>query len=389
MPSCDVVVAGCGAVGSAALYHLAKTGFDVIGLDRFPPAHDRGSSHGETRVIRQAYFEHPDYVPLLQRAYQLWESLAAESDEQLYQQTGVLQIGSEHGEIVPGVLESARVHDLPIHQLNSAELASDYPGFVLPDGYQAILEERGGYLRVEDSIRAYTRLAQSAGAKRISGETILNWTATESGVTIKTDQQTYRAAALILATGAWAAELMPDLANRFAVLRKHLYWYANDNPDYRQDHGCPVFFYELGDRCFYGFPQVDPYGVKVSEHTGGKSVADPLTVSRAIDPQDRSGNEAFLASHLPGVTDRMTRHEVCMYTMSPDGHFIVDQWPGYGNVVFAAGLSGHGFKFASVLGETLARQVTGEQTLNIDFLRLDRLGGTTDNSLPANDQNQD
>ncbi len=373
----DVIVLGCGGVGSAALYHLASRGARVLGIDQFAPGHDRGSSHGQTRVIRQAYFEHPDYVPLLQRSYDLWFELEQRQSQPLYHQSGVLEIGPPDGEVVPGVLRSAREHDLAVEELTALDVQRRFPGFQMPDGMAAVFEKQAGFLRVEDCVLAHVEQAQRQGAELIASEAVTGWQATKQGVTVETAGQRFEARGLVVTAGAWAAGLLANLLKQadveLTVQRKHLHWYGNRDPRYREEDGCPVFFYELPEGLFYGFPQVDDLGVKVAEHSGGEAVADPSRLDRALDPQEAQRSERFLEAHLPGVRGPRTRHETCMYTMSPDGHFLVDRHPRWPNVVFAAGLSGHGFKFASVLGELLADlALQGDSPLPYEFLRVSR-----------------
>jgi len=372
--SWDVIVIGCGGIGSAAVRHLAAHGARVLGLDRFPVAHDRGSSHGETRVIRQAYFEHPDYVPLLRRAYDLWSELEAESDGKLFHKTGVLQIGPPDGEVVRGVLTSARTHGLAVEELSAVDVGSAFPGFRLPDGATAILERNAGYLRVEHCVRAHVESALRDGARVRIGDAVTGWQAEAGSVTVTTRAETHRAAALVITAGAWSGALIRDLGVPLTVLRKHLHWYGNRDARYLEANGCPVFFYEIGGRFFYGFPQRDTLGVKVSEHSGGEVVDTPDALSREADPEDVRTMEHFLSNHLPGVGRQRTRHDVCMYTMTPDAHFLVDVHPAHDNVCFAAGLSGHGFKFASVLGEVLSDVALGDRGRAPGFLGLQRFG---------------
>jgi len=373
----DVIVIGCGGVGGAALYHLACRGARVLGIDQFAPGHDRGSSHGQTRVIRQAYFEHPDYVPLLQRAYGLWSELEQRQSQRLYHQSGVLEIGPPDGEVIPGVLRSARQHDLAVEELTALDVQRRFPGFQVPEGFAAVYEKQAGFLRVEDCVLAHVQQAQRQGAELIASEAVTGWQATKQGVTVETVGQRFQARGLVVTAGAWAAGLLADLLEEtdveLEVQRKHLHWYGNRDPRYREADGCPVFFYELPEGLFYGFPQIDDLGVKVAEHSGGEAVADPSRLDRAMDPQEALRSERFLEAHLPGVGGPRTRHETCMYTMSHDGHFLVDRHPWWPNVVFAAGLSGHGFKFASVLGELLADlALQGDSPLPYGFLRVSR-----------------
>lgn len=371
----DAIVLGTGGVGSAALLHLAQRGARVLGLDRFPGGHDRGSSHGQTRIIRQAYFEHPDYVPLLRRAYELWAELESRCGEQLYRETGLVQIGPPDGVVLPGVLQSARQHNLEVVRLAPDDARRRFPGLQVPAGCEAVFERRAGYLLVERCVLAHLNEAARAGAELRTGEAVLDWRADDDAVTVRTDRSTYHAARLILAAGAWSRELLTELDIPLRVVRKHLHWYDNTDPRYRADAGCPTFLYELPDGCFYGFPQIDARGVKVAEHSGGETVVDPLNVDRTVAVDDQQRVARFVASHLPGVSARPTDHAVCMYTMSPDEHFLVDRHPAHPHVVLAAGLSGHGFKFTGVLGQVLAElALDGRTAQPIEFLSLGRLG---------------
>lgn len=370
----DAIVIGCGGVGSATLYHLASRGARVLGLDRFPPGHDRGSSHGQTRIIRRAYFEHPDYVPLLKRAYELWSELEQRQPRPLYHETGILQIGPPDGTVLPGVLASAEQHDLSVERLSAADVSERFPGFVVPDSLGAVFEQGAGYLLVEDCVMAHIEQARRHGAELHTGEPVTRWQASGNTVVVETETNRYEARHLIVTAGAWAARLLADLDLGLEVRRKHLHWYASAAPDYRANRGAPIFLYEVPKGVFYGFPQIDDLGVKVAEHTGGEVVSDASRLDRSTDDQDRLRVEQFLKYHLPGVSAVSTRHEACMYTMSPDEDFIVDRHPYLDNVLFAAGLSGHGFKFTAVLGEVLADlALAGETKLPYQFLGADRL----------------
>jgi sarcosine oxidase len=375
MPSYDAIVVGTGGIGSAALDHLARRKLRVLGLDRFPPAHDRGSSHGQSRMIRQAYFEHPDYVPMVLRAYEGWADLSRRRGRALYHETGLLEIGPVDGVVVPGVLKSAREHRLEVDQLSPAELASRFPGFHVPPHFTGVFERRAGYLEVEQCVRAYLDEATAAGAELRSDETVLGWRAVGSGVEVETSRGRYSAGRLIITAGAWASDLLADLGLRLSVVRKPLYWYRPRTSEYDVERGGPAFLYETAEGIFYGFPRIDEAGVKVAEHTGGVEVADPLTIDRAIDPIDQRRVEAFLAEQMPGVSRELGRHAVCMYTLTPDRDFIVDRHPAAPQVSFVAGLSGHGFKFVPVLGEALADLATDTTSaVDLSFLRHDRAG---------------
>jgi sarcosine oxidase len=368
----DAIVIGTGGVGSAAAYHLARRGVKVLGLDRFPGGHDRGSSHGQTRIIRQAYFEHPDYVPLLKRAYELWSELERKASQQLFHRVGLLQIGPENGPVVHGVLESARLHQLNVEKLSAAEIAGRWPAFRVPDGSVGAYEPGAGYLRVEACVLAHLAAADRCGAELKSGIAVESWRADGNGVRVTTDQGEFHAAKLVITAGPWAPQILADLGIHLEVRRKHLYWLGTTDAalDYSR---CPTFLYEVPQGVFYGFPMMDSLGLKVAEHSGGVVVDDPLNDPRLLDERDLSRVRGFLAQCMPTATGPLNRHAVCFYTMSPDEHFIVDRHPQSSRVVFAAGLSGHGFKFTSVLGEALAEMaVEGRTSLPVQFLSRSR-----------------
>jgi sarcosine oxidase len=376
MPSSafDVIVLGVGGVGSAALDQLARRGSYVLGLDRFPPGHDRGSSHGRTRLIRQAYYEHPDYVPLLKRAYELWADLSARAKKNLYHEVGVLCAGRPEGAVISGVLASARQHSLEVAQLSSADLAARFPGFRVPHPMTAVFERRAGYLDCEDAVRAAADQAVKNDAFLQTDASVIEWKPEGNGVSVRTDRTTYHAGSLIIAAGAWSGGLLADLGIRFDVLRKSFYWYEAP-AQYAADGGAPGFIYEADAGNFYGFPDINGQGVKVGEHTGGLPVTDPLLVDRAPDAAETARIDRFLSAHLPDVTRRQLHFATCLYTLSPDRDFVVDRHPEYPQVSFAAGLSGHGFKFVTVLGEALADLAErGKTKLPIDFLSCQRAG---------------
>jgi len=369
----DAIVLGTGGIGSAALYHLARRGVRAIGIDRFHPPHDRGSSHGHTRVIRQAYFEHPDYVPLLFESYRLWRDLERHTGRQLLHQIGLVEIGPADGVVVPGVLRAAEQHQLTIELLSAAEIERRWPGLRVSDPLVGVYEPTAGFLLVEECVAAHLEAAHDAGAELLPNTEVLNWSAGERGVSVLTSRGEFAAEHLIITAGAWAGQLLAELRIPLTVRRKSLFWFATDSAHYDIMSDFPIFLFELPDGVFYGFPKLDPRGVKIAEHSGGRVVKDPLMVDRSIDSEEQRRSLDILARHLPAVSPRMSDHCVCLYTMSPDEHFIVDHHPAHANVAAAAGLSGHGFKFAPVLGQALADLVLdGGTDLPIEFLSLAR-----------------
>jgi sarcosine oxidase len=404
MKTCDVIVIGAGGVGTAAAGEVARRGARAIAIDRFAPGHDRGSSHGQTRIIRQAYFEHPDYVPLLVEAYRLWHRLEERRGQRLLDPVGLVEMGPADGAVVSGVLASAAAHGLDVEQLSAKEVERRFAGLRVPEELVGVFERQAGYLLVEQAVVAQAAEAEHHGAALHLGENVLAWRARGSGVEVQTDRELYVAERLIVSAGAWAGPLLADLRIPLRVLRKGVYWFEPQTDAYRSDCGMPAFLFDLpaaspqtsqpaaqhsaaaGDasggggrfspvpgNCFYGFPQIDRRGVKVAEHSGGTVVADPSHVDRRPDAADERRVIDFCRAHLPQLSDRRLETSVCLYTMTPDGHFVVDRHPEHPQVALAAGLSGHGFKFVPVLGRILADlALDGQTSLPIDFLACRR-----------------
>lgn len=371
----DTIVLGTGGVGAATLLALARRGHRAVGIDPFGWGHDRGSSHGQTRIIRQAYFEHPDYVPLLLRAYQLWHELQAEwGRQQLFFPVGLLQVGPADGEVLEGVRRSAAEHRLPLEWLASDEIGRRFPQLPDPGQLVGALERQAGYLLVEQCVRAQLQLAIHLGARWHQGW-VRQWQAHSHGVTVRTDQDTLTAGSLVVCAGAWADTLVGELALPLQVLRKHLYWFPTQDARLDAHAGCPTFLYELPGGCFYGFPRIDELGVKLAEHTGGTMVERPAAGDNERDEEDERRVTDF-AGRFPRLGHWVHRHSRCYYTVTPDRHFIVDRHPELAQVVVIAGLSGHGFKLTPVLGEVAADlAIDGRTDYPVAFLRLDRFGG--------------
>jgi monomeric sarcosine oxidase len=288
---------------------------------------------------------------------------------------GVLQVGPRAGRVLPGVLASARQHGLAVDELSANDLSERFPGFRISESLGAVFERNAGYLLVEECVLAHVQQAIAHGAALHIGETVLGWRGTPKGVEVTTDRGTYSAGSLVITAGAWAGPLLADLGVPLQVVRKSLYWYAADDAGHHQDQGTPGFIFETPEGNFYGFPKRDAAGIKVAEHTGGEMLSDPLKVNRAPIAAETARVEAFLGNYLPGVTREAKGFATCLYTLSPDRNFLVDRHPECGRVSFAAGLSGHGFKFTSVLGEVLADlAIEGETRLPIGFLSVRRPG---------------
>jgi len=373
MQSFDCIVIGVGGMGSAACWQLARRGARALGLEQFGVGHDRGSSHGETRIIRKAYFEHPDYVPLLHRAYALWAELEEVTEQRLYTRTGLLLAGPDDCETIVGVRRAAREHALAIESLTPGEARLRFPTLAIPDELAVLFESDAGFLAVEHCVRVAAAAAIGCGATIRGGVVVRSWRADSSGVTVETSDGTFHAARLIITAGAWSAGLVRELGAALRVLRKVQLWLGTIEPRNDVDAGFPVFCFESGG-FFYGFPSLDGSSMKIAEHSGEELVDSANGLNRSFSRPDAERVQAFAQRHLHGVTTEVLRHAACTYTMSPDGHFVIDRHPRQENVVFAAGFSGHGFKFAPLVGSVLADlALDGRTDEPIGFLRLSRL----------------
>jgi monomeric sarcosine oxidase len=371
----DVIVLGLGGFGSSAAYHAARHGANVLGLEQFTPAHDRGSSHGETRIIRQAYLEHPDYVPLAIRAYDFWQNLERESGRTLLTQQGLLISGTADSDAVAGTKFAAAKHQLPLEELSHDEVQRRFTPFRFPAEHQAVFETNGGYLTVEDCVRSHLELAERHGAELRFDSPIVSWTSDGRTATVRTKRDEFTAKRLIIAAGAWASRCLADLDVPLRVVRKFVGWFRVRPEFAEQARAIPCFCFEINSRFFYGFPSLDGETIKVAEHTGGQPVDDPSQVDRSCTDADVAPLAGFIRDCLPFAEPALVRHSVCLYTLTPDHHFIVDRHPQHENVVVACGFSGHGFKFTSVLGDALAELALGGKTdAPIGFLGLNRPG---------------
>lgn len=369
----DVIVLGVGGMGSAALWHLSRRGLRVLGLEQFDIAHDRGSSHGDTRIIRKAYFESPQYVPLALRAYQLWAELERDAGRTLFTRTGLLSLGAPGCALMAGTRRSADEHRLWLEDVSLDEVRSRFPGFMPGEGMAAVFEPDAGFLAVEECVRAHVAGAVNGGATVLTGQRVQSWRVDGGGVVVRTVDAEHRADRLVICAGAWSRPMLADLGLPLEVRRKTVFWFAPADDTYDLARGSPTFAIQNADGFFYGFPRVGDGGVKVAEHFGVEVVNDADRLPRTVDDAEASLVRAFITEHLPALTSRLTRTSVCMYTMTPDEHFIVDRHPVHSNVVFACGFSGHGFKFAPVIGSALADLALDGRTAEpVQFLSLDR-----------------
>lgn len=350
----DVIVVGLGVMGSAIACETARRGLRVLGLDRYAPPHALGSSHGESRIIREAYFEHPAYVPMVRRAYELWRDLEAATGTDLLTQTGGLMIGELDGDLVAGARRSAEQHGLRYAMLSAAEVADRFPALRPERDMVAVWEPRAGVLRPEACVAAMLERGRHHGADLRFDTTAETWRPDGSGVRVQTKHGEYRTRQLVVAAGAWAGSLLPDLQSRLRVERQVLYWF-----DCVRNEGafaaarCPIHLWQYdGRRFFYGFPNLGD-GLKVAFHHDGVTTT-AQAVERDVAPAEVEAVRSAVRRFLPDADGPLRRAVVCVYTNTPDEHFLVDRHPVHSQVLVASPCSGHGFKFGPVIGEIAA-----------------------------------
>lgn len=374
----DVIVAGVGGMGSAACFALAKRGKRVLGLEQFDIPHTRGSSHGHTRIIRLAYYEHPSYVHLLKRAYELFHEIEAHTGEQVLHYTGSIDAGPADSSVFSGALLSATQFDLPHEVLTSAELTQRFPGYRFPRDHMALFQPQGGFLLPERCIVNYVNAALALGADVHGRERVLAYEPTPSGgVRVRTDRSEYFADKLIITAGAWDDRLVPHLRGLAVPERQVLAWLRPLQPDLFRPDTFPVFNALLPEGRFYGFPQFGIPGFKFGKYHHFEETGDPDTLIRGDGGEPRPDDEAmlrdFATQYFPDAAGPTLTLVSCMFTNTPDGHFIIDMHPELPQVVYASPCSGHGFKFTSVIGEILAELAVDERTRwDISLFRADR-----------------
>jgi sarcosine oxidase len=362
----DVIVVGLGGMGSAAAYHLAVRGLRVLGLERFGPVHNRGSSHGGSRIIRQSYFEDPAYVPLLLRSYELWEKLERDAGRDIVSFTGGLFVGQPDSLTFAGSLRASREWGLPHEILDAAEIRRRFPTFAPRAGEVALYEVKAGFARPEATVAAHLQLAGRHGADLRYDEPVGRWEALPGGgVRVLTADGYYTADRLVVCPGAWAPQVLADLGVPFTVERQVMYWFQPTSgvAAYQPDRH-PIYIHEdAAGTQIYGFPAIDGTdgGAKVAFFRRGQ-VCTPDTIDRRVRPEEVAGMRDHLADVLPTLPGRFLRAATCMYTNTPDQHFVIATHPEHPQVTVACGFSGHGFKFVPVVGEVVADLATTGST---------------------------
>lgn len=371
MANLDVIVLGLGGMGSSAVYHLAKKGVKVLGLEQFTEAHSLGSSHGKTRLIRKAYFEHPDYVPLLHRSYELWEELEKESAEKLFHQTGLTIFGRPESPILMGIKNSRDKFQLTLNELNLEQSQEWNSSFKVPNSFIGLQEPGAGFLEVEKCISAHLKVATQMGAQLRFEESCLSWGIEGEKVWVQTKTEKIMAKKLVITAGPWTSLLLKDLNLKLQVHRVTQFWFRKKDRS-PVNHIKSCFAFDMPYGFVYGFP---PYSgsrdLKIAIHKPGEKIRNLDKVDRKINPQDVAELIPFLSEVMPEIDPNPTEGSVCMYTMTPDEHFLIDRHPNFNQVFFAGGFSGHGFKFCPIVGRILSELVINNSSKDLTrFIKL-------------------
>jgi sarcosine oxidase len=369
----DAIVVGMGGMGSATAYQLARRGLKVLGLEKHNLLHDQGSSHGLTRIIRLAYYEHHSYVPLLFRAYELWRQLENLTGERILFVTGGIDAGAEGGRIVHGSLAACREYSLHHEVLDAGQLRDRFPGVCLPKDMVGVYSPDSGFVLSERAIGLYTRLAIELGAEVHAREAVTAWEVRPDSVRVRTETSTYSAGRLIVSAGAWTAKLLPSLSKVLQPERQVLIWTRPLRPELFRLGAFPIFNLQSPEGQFYGFPVHDFPGFKIGRYHHRDEKADPDAMDRNCHPEDEAVLREGIARYFPEANGPTLALKVCLFTNTPDEHFILDAHPETDRVFIAAGFSGHGFKFCSVVGEIMADlAATGTTRHNLDLFRISR-----------------
>jgi len=373
MPSYDAIVIGVGGMGSAAVYHLARRGLQVLGLEKHAIPHEMGSSHGYSRMIRYTLQEHPSYVPLVRRSYELWHEMEETAGEELMVTTGSIRAGAPDSPFFLNAQEACDLHSIPYEILTASEVNKRFPGYRFPEEISSVYQADGGFLLPERCILTHVQAAERAGADVHSQETVLDWGVRGDGVQVRTDRDTYTAGRLVVTAGPWAANLVPELAAYAVPERQVMGWFQPKRPELYAAEAFPVFGVFTEEGRYYGFPSHAVPGFKIGRAHHLLQKVDPDTIDREVHPEDEDILRQVVNRYFPLAAGKLLDGKTCMYTNTPDEHFMIGTLDGQPQVSVAAGFSGHGFKFASVIGEIMADLAqNGATEHDINLFRLDR-----------------
>ena len=373
MPSYDAIVIGVGGMGSAAVYHLARRGLQVLGLEKHAIPHEMGSSHGYSRMIRYTLQEHPSYVPLVRRSYELWHEMEETAGEELMVTTGSIRAGAPDSPFFLNAQEACDLHSIPYEILTASEVNKRFPGYRFPEEISSVYQADGGFLLPERCIVTHVQAAERAGADVHSQETVLDWEVRGDGVQVRTDRDTYTAGRLVVTAGPWAANLVPELAAYAVPERQVMGWFQPKRPELYAAEAFPVFGVFTEEGRYYGCPSHAVPGFKIGRAHHLLQKVDPDAINREVHPEDEDILRQAVNRYFPLAAGKLLDGKTCMYTNTPDEHFMIGTLDGQPQVSVAAGFSGHGFKFASVIGEIMADLAqSGATEHDINLFRLDR-----------------
>ena len=361
-------------MGSAAAYEFARRGRRVLALDQFDVPNALGASVGVTRIIRLAYSEHPKYVPLLRRSYELWRDLESVADEQLLFITGGIDAGDESSDTITGSLHSCREHALPHDVMSASDVSRRFPGYRLPSHMVAVYQPDGGFLMSERCVVAHVNAALAHGAEVHARECMRDWDATSGQVVVTTDRARYEAGTLVLTAGPWTSKSVTRLAPFVFAERQVLLWTQPRTPEHFQPARFPIFNMEASEGRFYGFPVHHVPGFKIGKYHHRHESVDADSVDRDCHPEDEAVLREGIRRYFPDADGPTLAMKVCMFANTPDNHFVIDHHPEADNVIIAAGFSGHGFKFCGVVGEIAVDLATaGSTRWDVELFRIRRL----------------
>ncbi|MCB1500939.1 MAG: N-methyl-L-tryptophan oxidase [Bauldia sp.] len=372
--SYDVIVAGVGGMGSAACFHLAQRGLRVLGLERYDIPHALGSSHGATRIIRLAYAEHPSYVPLLVRAFELWREMGEAAEERLLYTTGSVDAGPPGSTLFEGSLASCKAHGLRHQTMTGAELNRRFAGYRLPGDHLCLLQPDGGFVLPERSVVTHVAMAQALGADIRAREPVCDWGPLPGGgVWVETPRARFEAGRLVLSPGAWIGDLAPMLGTVAVPERQVLGWFQPGHPDRFSPDAFPVANLEFVEGRYYLLPVWGVPGLKIGLYHHRGERGHPEAMSRVVDDVDEAELRRCLARYFPDANGPVMALQTCVFTNTPDEHFVIDALPGARDVLVVSACSGHGFKFVPVIGEIVADLVaTGSSRFDLSMFRIDR-----------------
>jgi sarcosine oxidase len=382
----DVIIIGLGSMGSSACYHLAGMGLKILGVDRHNVPHDKGSHTGHSRIIRKAYFEHPDYIPLLDRAYSNWYHLEEKTGEKLFYKTGLFYAGLAADGMISGIRKSSELYHVPIQNWSQSDAAKNFPQFNIPELFDIIFEENAGFVLPAKTIELYVRMSRQAGAHIMENSKVDSWSVDGSGYVVVVNENKLYADKLVFCAGAWTHQLLNELNVKLEVTHQPLAWTRQTSARYKLGQ-MPCFMIEdQANMVFYGFPDLSreklpgPKGLKVALHHPGESI-DPDEMKDEMSALEQEILVDALSRYIPSASRSLDMTQTCLYTYSPDTHFIIDFLPGHEqNVAIATGFSGHGFKFSPGVGEALSGMIyNGKKDNSIKFLGLQRFNKKASN----------